>query len=440
MKFAQNVFPEAASVNEDGYMSIDGVSVASIAEEFSTPIMVYSARDIKEDTKRFVDEFDCVLYSMKAAPITGLGRLIQNLGAGCTVAGEGELGVALPAGFDPQKLVMHGNNKSDDDISSGLKNNIGRFVVEDAHECDRIERVANSLGVEKVNVELRVSPGIEAHTHEFNMTGAIDSKFGSPIEFGMARSVCDRIIASSILKLRGFHCHIGSGIYDHEPMALAGKVLAEFFVEVRDDYAKQGVTLDINEINIGGGFACPYEADDGNLSPIDMARAVKQSVNDVCAENDVGHIEVWCEPGKAIIGRAGVTIYRVGSIKELPGIRKYVAVDGGMSDNIRPVIYRAVHLAWIDGKGKSGEIENTRIVGKHCEEGDILGRDLELPADIAIDDLVVMATTGAYAFPMSSNYNMLPFIPVVLVDSEKSPAVTEIVRRQTIDEMLARMV
>ncbi len=440
MQFAQNVFPESAHLDDEGHLSIDGVSVASIAEEFSTPVMVYSARDIKEDTQRFVDEFDCVLYSMKAAPIIGLGRIIQALGAGCTVAGEGELEVALRSGFDPRKIVMHGNNKSVADIASGLNNGIGRFVIEDSHECDRIESVAKDLGIEKVDVELRVTPGVEAHTHEYIMTGAIDSKFGCPIEFGMAREVCDRIVTSKILKLRGFHCHIGSGIFDHEPMALAAKILAEFFVNVRNDYAQQGITIDINEINVGGGFGVPYEPDDGDLSTIEMARAVKQAVDDVCAANDLGHIEVWCEPGKAIVGRAGVTIYRVGSIKEIPDTRKYIAVDGGMSDNIRPVLYRAVHCAWIDGKGISSDTHTTRIVGKHCEEGDILGRDLELPSDVALDDLVVMSTTGAYCFPMSSNYNMLPHIPVVLVDSENEPRVTEIVRRQTIDEMLDRMV
>lgn len=438
MQFAQNVFPESARVDDSGSMTIDGVSVASIAQEFSTPVMVYSAKDIQRETQEFVADFDRVFYSMKAAPIIALGRMIAHEGAGCTVAGEGELEVALRAGFEPNRIIMHGNNKSDADIKSALVAGICRLVVEDAHECDRIERVANELGVPQVEVQLRITPGVEAHTHEYIMTGAIDSKFGSPLEFGMAKMVCDRIVASKTLKLRGFHCHIGSGIYDHEPMAQAAKIIAEFFVDAQKNYAQDGIDIEITEINVGGGFGVPYEANDGNLSTIDMARAVKKSVDDVCTKNGMSHIEVWCEPGKAIVARAGVTIYTVGSIKIIPGMRKYVAVDGGMSDNIRPAIYKAVHLAWVDGRHSESEI--TRVVGKHCEEGDILGRELDLPVDIAIGDLLIMASTGAYSFPMASNYNMLPRIPVVLIDHEAPKKVTEIVRRETIDEMLSRMV
>lgn len=419
-------------------MTVDGIEITTIANSYGTPVMVYSAKDMISETTKFVEDFDRVFFSMKSAPIIGIAQLVNSAGAGCNVAGDGELQVALRAGINPQNILVHGNNKSEADIASALQAGVCRLVVEDEHECDRIERIAQDLGIEKVEVQLRVTPGVEAHTHEAIMTGAIDSKFGSAIEKGIARRVCDRIVGSQTLKLRGFHCHIGSQIFDTKPMAQAAKILAGFFVDLHKDYLAKGIEIDINEINVGGGFGIQYELQDDPPSTIEMARAVKSAVDQVCVANDLHHIEVWVEPGRAIVGRAGVSVYRVGSVKEIPGVRKYVAVDGGMSDNLRPAIYGAVHLAWVDGKSGIHQDGVFTIAGKHCEEGDKLANDASLPDNVDVDDLIVMASTGAYSFAMSSNYNMLTRPAVVLVDSSNENPVREIVRRETIDDILSR--
>lgn len=436
MQFAQKVFPQFCN-NENGSLSIDDIDVSALAEKYHTPLMVYSARDIENETANFVENFDRVFYSMKAAPIIGICKLIASSGSGCNVAGYGELQVALRAGFNPEKILLHGNNKSVEDIKSCLQAGVLRIVVEDEHECHRIEQIANELGLAKVDVQLRVTPGVEAHTHEAIMTGAIDSKFGTALEGGSARKIADRIIASPVLNLCGFHCHIGSQIFDVEPMARAAEIIAEFFIEMHNDYMSRGIDIEINEINIGGGFGICYEENDDPPEPIQMATAAKAAVNEICKKNNIHHIEVWVEPGRAIVGRAGVTIYEVGSIKEIPKIKKYIAVDGGMSDNIRPAIYKAVHTAWVNSKSGLFVDEPVNIVGKHCEEGDILATGAMLPVNTAVGDLVVMASTGAYSFPMSSNYNMLQRPAVVLVDNGKDK---EIVIRETIDDILNRQI
>ena len=438
MQFEKKVFPSAAEIDAEGFLAIDGVAVSEIANEFSTPVMIYSSKDITDETKKFVEVFDRVLYASKAAPIIGLEKLIFAQGAGCDVASVGELEVALRSGCDPQMIVMHGNNKSDDEIRRCIEVGISRIVVEDSHECDRIERIANELGVSKVEVELRLTPGVEAHTHEAIMTGAIDSKFGSTIEFGTAREMVDRIVSSSKLVLKGFHCHIGSQIFDTEPLAQAARIVAEFFVGLHGEYLEKGIDFDINEINVGGGFGICYSETDDPPPTIEMATAVKAAVHEVCAKNNIHDIEVWVEPGRALVGRAGVTVYKVGSVKKIPKTRNYIAVEGGMSDNLRPAIYGAEHAVRIDGKDASHESIVATVAGKHCEEGDRLAVDVALPSNVEVDDLLIQASTGAYSYAMSSNYNMFTRPAVVLVDSDNSEKVKEIVRRETIEDILTR--
>lgn len=441
MHFPENVYPESMSCDDSGALSIDGISVAQLASDFGTPVMIYAGRDVVEVAQEFSDVFDRVLYASKAAPIIGLEKLLFERGIGCDVSTLGELEVALRAGCSPELIVMHGNNKSDEEIRRCIEARISRIVIEDEHECDRIERIASDLGVSNVDVELRLTPGIEAHTHEAIMTGAIDSKFGNTIEFGTAANMVDRIVHSSVLELRGFHCHIGSQIFDTEPLAQAARVCIEFYVELREKYVSQDIELNLNEINIGGGFGIHYQADDDPPLPIDMARAVRAAAHEVCQQHGVHDLEIWAEPGRALVGRAGVTIYTVGSVKVIPNTRTYVAVDGGMGDNIRPAIYGAKHACWVDGRNGNAVGESlVTIAGKHCEEGDVLAKDVSLPGDIAVDDVLVMASTGAYSFAMSSNYNMLTRPAVVLVDSGADHPATVIVRRETMDDMLARMI
>lgn len=438
MRFAENVFPKSASVDGDGTLSINGVGISKIAEQFSTPTIVYSAKDIADTTDEFVDLFDQVLYASKAAPIIGLERLIFSRGAGCDVASAGELEVALRAGCDIKKIVAHGNLKSSEYLSRCVESRIGRIVIEDEDECSRIEDLAKQLGIEKVNVQIRLTPGIEAHTHEYLKTGAIDSKFGNPIEYNMAAKVCDRVINSGILVLKGLHCHIGSQIFDTEPLAQAARVTVDFFAQLRDSYREQNIELKISEVNLGGGFGIHYSPDDDPPAPIEMAKAVRNAAHETCELHGIDDLEIWVEPGRALVGQAGFTIYKVGHIKKIPEVRKYVAVDGGMSDNVRPTMYGAKHLCWINSRNGGHGTEIVTVAGLHCEEGDILAKDVELPDDVESGDLLLMASTGAYSYAMQSNYNMIPRPSVVLIDSDGTAQ--EIVRRETVDEMLTRQI
>ncbi len=435
MSINTKIFPSSFSKDDSGKVSIENTSIESVARTFNTPVMVYSKKDIVEETKKFVEVFDRVLYASKAAPILAIEKTIFELGAGCDVASLGELEVALKAGCNPEMIVMHGNNKSVDEIKRCIEVNIGRIVIEDELECDRIEKIAAELGVTNVDVELRLTPGIEAHTHEAIMTGAIDSKFGSTIEFDTAKEMVDRIVQSDVLNLKGLHCHIGSQIFDPEPMAKAAEIIAQFYVNLKNEYSEKGIELSLNEINVGGGFGIHYEEQDDPPAPIEMAKSVKAAIHKVCEQNRIADLEVWVEPGRALVGQAGVSVYEVGSVKTIPGIRNYVAVDGGMSDNLRPAIYGAKHAVMIDGKDSSSGSDIFTIAGKHCEEGDRLATDVELPSNVEPGDLLIQASTGAYSWAMSSNYNMLTRPAVVLVDGQE---VTEIVRRETIDDLLAR--
>ena len=435
MQFPHDIYPSVVDSDGSGTLTFGGVDVEEIAHDFLTPVMVYSAQDIRDETQLFVDAFDRVLFASKSCPIKGIERIIFEHGVGCDVSTNGELTVALQAGCDPQMIVMHGNNKSVEEIKHCIHVGVGRIVVEDAHECELIERIAGELGVTKVDVQLRVTPGVEAHTHEAIMTGAIDSKFGCAIDYGIAQDMLDRIIASDVLHLQGFHCHIGSQIFDTEPMAYAAKVVAEFYIQQRERLIEQGITLDINEINIGGGFGIKYEDSDNPPPTIEMAHAVKKAAHDVCAAHGFHDVEIWVEPGRALVGRAGVTLYRVGNVKIIPHTRRYISVDGGMSDNLRPAIYDAKHACWINGKNGDNGTDLFTVAGKHCEEGDRIATDVELPCDVDEGDLLIQASTGAYSFAMASNYNLVTKLPVVLVDDG---VVTEIVRRETVDELLAR--
>jgi len=442
VQFLDSVFPKGSKLNPEGIISIDSVSVSKIVEEFSTPVMIYCAKDIVTETKKFVDVFDRVFYASKAAPIIAIEKLIFEHGAGCDVSTAGELEVALRAGCDPQNIVMHGNNKSDDDIRRALEAGVLRVVIDSIDECDRVEKIATELGLSSVEVQARITVGIEAHTHEAIMTGGNDGKFGNPIITGDAKRICVRIAGSEIMVFRGLHCHIGSQIFETKHLAEAARILALFFVDIKNELLDSGgKEIEISEINVGGGFGIKYEETDEPPEPIEMARAVRMAADSVLHEAGFSHVQVWAEPGRALVGRAGITVYEIGTIKEIEGLQTYVAVDGGLSDNLRPAMYDAIHAAWVNGRGTEfarEELQHVAIAGKHCEQGDILSKDAVIPNSTQVGDLLAMACTGAYSFSMSSNYNMVTRSSVVLVLSEHQPQIKEIVRRETIDDILSR--
>jgi diaminopimelate decarboxylase len=444
MQFTENIFPQSATVDDNGELKIDGIEIAAIAESYGTPVMIYSSKDIVKATKKFVEVFDRVFYASKAAPIISIEKLIFGQGAGCDVSTKGELEVALRAGCDPKKIIFHGNNKSNEDIKAALESGVLRIVIDSLDECDRVEKVAKELEIIAVEVQARITVGIEAHTHEAIMTGGNDGKFGNPLITGDAKKVCERIISSDILHLKGLHCHIGSQIFETKHLAEAGKILAQFLVELNGANKQDGSEkFEVTELNVGGGFGIKYEENDDPPAPIEMAKAVRSSVDSVLQASGLNKIEVWSEPGRALVGTAGITIYEVGTVKVIEGLQTYVGVDGGMSDNARPATYDAVHAVWVNGRGNnlsSDQTQHVAIAGKHCEQGDILNKDTVVSKEVSVGDLLVMASTGAYSFAMSSNYNMLTRPPVVLVDSSASEPIREIVRRETIDEVLSRQV
>ena len=403
---AAHVFPIGSRVNEAGRLEVGGCDVVELAQTFGTPAYVYAEDDIRARARAYAEAFRArterfeVIYGSKAFPCTAALRLLADEGLSCDVASGGELHLALGAGFAPERIYVHGNNKSDAELVQARDAGVGQIVLDSFHDIERLERIAPGQ-----RVLLRVTPGISPSTHEFVSTGQADSKFG----FGMdeVRRAIDQIRE---LDLVGLHAHVGSQIFDLEPYEGLAELLAGI-----GDYPL---------LNLGGGLGIAYTYDDRPPSIDDYVETLLQSAPD--------DVTILCEPGRSIVGNAGVTIYRVGAVKHIPGVRTYVAVDGGMSDNLRPMLYGARYEAEIADR-LGGETVCT-IAGKHCESGDILARDIRL-ADPRPGDVLVMPATGAYGNAMASNYNAIPRPPVIFCRDGEA---REVVRRETFEDLTLR--
>jgi diaminopimelate decarboxylase len=407
--------PDTADVDADGRLAIGGVDVLSLAEEHGTPLFVYDEAHVRARCREAVDAFgDGVAYASKAFLCRAMAALAHDEGMCIDVSTGGELAVALAAGVPGERLVLHGNNKSTDELRMALDAGIGRIVVDSFDELDRLA----SLG-RAARVLLRVTPGVEAHTHEYVMTGQEDSKFGFGLRAGAAAAAVERVRAIPGIELVGLHSHIGSQIVVVSSFVKAIEVLAEFFVP-----------LDLPELVVGGGLGVPYVAGEEAPTISQWARAV----HDAAAGAGIPPgVRVTTEPGRAIVATAGVTLYTVGTIKDLPGIRTYLAVDGGMSDNPRPVLYGSGYEAFLPRATWAERPLTATIVGKHCESGDVIVRDASLPADVRVGDVVCTPVTGAYGHSMASNYNRVPRPEVVFARDGDARVV---VRRETYDDLL----
>jgi diaminopimelate decarboxylase len=407
--------PDTADVDADGRLAIGGVDVLSLAEEHGTPLFVYDEAHVRARCREAVDAFgDGVAYASKAFLCRAMAALAHDEGMCIDVSTGGELAVALAAGVPGERLVLHGNNKSTDELRMALDAGIGRIVVDSFDELDRLA----SLG-RAARVLLRVTPGVEAHTHEYVMTGQEDSKFGFGLRAGAAAAAVVRVRAIPGIELVGLHSHIGSQIFVVSSFVKAIEVLAEFFVP-----------LDLPELVVGGGLGVPYVAGEEAPTISQWARAV----HDAAAGAGIPPgVRVTTEPGRAIVATAGVTLYTVGTIKDLPGIRTYLAVDGGMSDNPRPVLYGSGYEAFLPRATWAERPLTATIVGKHCESGDVIVRDAALPADVKVGDVVCTPVTGAYGHSMASNYNRVPRPAVVFARDGDARVV---VRRETYDDLL----
>ena len=413
-----SLLPDTATVGDGGQLIIGGCDTLELAREFGTPLFVYDEAHLRARCREAVAAFGPgVNYATKAFLCTAMARLAADEGCNLDVSTGGEYHVARAAGVPAERLVMHGNNKGLDELRRALSEGIGRVVIDSFDEIDRIEALV-AEGLPAPKALLRITPGVEAHTHEFIRTGQDDSKFGFGLASGLAEQAVQRATASPAIDLVGLHAHIGSQVFEARFFELAVEALAPF-VE------RHGLP----ELSLGGGLGVAYVEGEHAPSITEWGKAVHAAV---AAAGITA--TVTAEPGRALVAQAAVTLYTVGTIKDLPGIRTYVAVDGGMSDNPRPVLYGSGYEAFLPRAVAVDRPRTVTVVGKHCESGDVLVRDARVPADLAVGDLLATPVTGAYGHSMVSGYNKVTRAAVVFVADGDARLV---VRRETLDDLLA---
>jgi diaminopimelate decarboxylase len=418
------LLPDSSRVDQGGPLRIGGVDLIELAAEFGTPLFVYDEEHLRARCREAVAAWgDGVAYATKAFLCKAMARLAHSEGMCLDVSTGGELHVALSAGVPAERMVLHGNNKEVGELATGLRERVGRIVVDSFDELDRLEALlaaSQRMSGEPVRVLVRVTPGVEAHTHEFVRTGQDDSKFGFGLASGAAGSAVERVRAMDGVELVGIHAHIGSQVFRADSFAGAVRVLAGFTV-----------SSGARELCIGGGLGVPYVTGESAPSLTEWAETVRTAAREAGVPDSV---RLTAEPGRSIVASGAVTLYTVGTIKELPGIRTYVAVDGGMSDNPRPVLYGSGYEAFLPREPEAARPRVVTIVGKHCETGDVVVSDAHLPSDLSVGDIVATPVTGAYGYSMASNYNKVPRPAVVFV-REGRPRL--VVRRETLDDLIS---
>jgi diaminopimelate decarboxylase len=401
-------------INEQGHLEIGGCDTVELAKEYGTPLYVMDETLIRKNCAAYRDTLakvypnSQVAYAGKAFLTKAMCRLVDEEGLSLDVVSGGEIYTALQAGFPARKMIYHGNNKSAAEILMALKNGVGRFVVDSFSEMELLEELAEKIG-KTAGIYLRIKPGIEAHTHHYIQTGQMDSKFGMGLSDGEAMTAVKTVAKMKHVELKGIHCHIGSQIFDLKPFQLAATVMVDFIQEIKK---KTGMV--VKELDLGGGIGIRYLREDNPYSLTEFVELITVTVKEKTAEYNLPLPKLLVEPGRSIVGEAGTTLYTVGSIKEIPGIRKYVAVDGGMMDNLRTALYEAKYEAIVANRPNDPAEETVSIAGKACESGDMLIWDISLPK-LVRGDLLAMLSTGAYHYSMSNNYNRFTRPPVVFV-------------------------
>ncbi|MET0727484.1 MAG: diaminopimelate decarboxylase [Acidimicrobiales bacterium] len=413
----RHLLPDTASIADDGRLSIGGCDVLELATQHGTPLFVYDEAHLRARCQEAVAAFgDGVAYASKAFLCLAMARLAHEEGMHLDVATGGELHVAIAAGVPADRLVLHGNNKSLEELRTARRAGVGRVVVDSFDELERLAHLHEEDGLVP-KVLIRATPGVEAHTHEFVRTGQIDSKFGFGVAVGDAARAVARAQDAPSVDLVGVHMHIGSQVF-----------VADFFHQAVEIVAPWVRELDLPELSIGGGLGVAYVEGEDAPSITEWGATVV----DACRDAGIA-ATVLAEPGRSIVAQAAVTLYSVGTIKDVPGVRTYVSVDGGMSDNPRPVLYGSGYEAALPRATAAARPRQVTIVGKHCESGDVLVRDAHVPADLAVGDVLVTPVTGAYGHSMGSNYNKVPRPAVLFVQDGQ---VREVVRRETLDDLL----
>ena len=411
-----HLLPDNASVH-DGDLSVGGVPVAELAAEFGTPLFVYDEDHLRARCREAAETFgDGVAFATKAFLCVAMAKLAYEEGMHLDVATMGELHVADVAGVPASACVLHGNNKSIDELRVGMQRGVGRIVIDSFDELDRIDMVHAETG-HVAQALLRITPGVEAHTHEFISTGQDDSKFGFTVSTGLAERAIERAKASPAIELHGIHAHIGSQVFAIESLRESARILGE----IASRYG-------LPELSVGGGLGVAYVTGEEGLTISQWGKAVLEGARASGAD-----VRITAEPGRAIVATAGMTVYTVGTVKHLEGIRTYVAVDGGMSDNPRPVLYDSGYECMVPTRADADRSLAVRVVGKHCESGDIVVREGFLPDDLVVGDLLVTPVTGAYGHSLASNYNKVARPAVVFVRDGNARVV---VRRETLDDLV----
>ncbi|WP_409301478.1 diaminopimelate decarboxylase [Peribacillus sp. SCS-155] len=425
-------FYGTSRVNEKGHLEIGGVDTIELAEKYGTPLYIYDVELMRERARGFKETFEQmgvkaqVAYASKAFSSVAMIQLAEEEGLSLDVVSGGELYTALRAEFPKERIHFHGNNKSVEELEMALEHQIGCIVVDNFSELDLLERICLEKG-QKVKILLRVTPGIEAHTHDYILTGQDDSKFGFGLVNGQAEEALKTALESNWIEVLGLHCHIGSQIFETTGFVLAAQKIISQLKKWNKSFNYQPKVL-----NLGGGFGIRYTHED---TPLAASRYVEEIVSEVkkqIKDSELLMPEIWIEPGRSLVGDAGTTIYKVGSEKEVPEVRKYLAIDGGMSDNIRPALYEAKYEAVLANRPLDEVEETVSIAGKCCESGDMLIWDLPLPK-AGRGDILAVFCTGAYGYSMANNYNRIPRPAVVFVEGGEARLV---IRRETYADLV----
>lgn len=426
------VFPMTAEIGASARLTIGGVDVLDLLSEYGSPLYVFDEWTMRSMCREFVSEFESryartkILYASKAFANPSIARLVTEEGLGMDVVSAGEIAVAKAGGADPANLYFHGNNKTPDEVSYALDEGVGRFVVDSFYELELLDNEARRRGANQ-EILLRLSPSVDPHTHVMTTTGILDSKFGFSIESGDAAEAIRRSLAASNLDLIGIHFHLGSPIFELEPYSIAVDAILTYL----EPFKRDG--LELREFSPGGGFAIGYLRDRLPPSVGSYADVITSAMKARCADLGFGEPTLVIEPGRSIVGRAGVALYTVGAIKDIPTVRKYVSLDGGMGDNIRPALYDAAYEAVVANRMDEEPAEVVTLAGKYCESGDILVRDVKLPP-VEPGDIVAVPSSGAYAPSMASVYNMNPRPAMVMVGGGQAKLIR---RRETFADLMS---
>ncbi len=420
-------------INEQGNLSIGGCDTVQLAEQFGTPLYVMDENQVRSNCRSYQSSFEkhyrgrgMTVYASKAFNCKAICRIIEEEGLGLDVASGGELYTAIQAGFPAERIHFHGNNKTEQEIRLALDYEIGHFIADNLTELQTIDRLAKEAG-KVAHVSLRVKPGIDAHTHSFIQTGQIDSKFGFALETGEAMEAVEAALTFRNIDLKGVHCHIGSQIFESAPFVLAAEVMLQFIADIK---AKTG--MEIEELNLGGGFGIHYAKDDAPLPYDQYMELVSAAVFRKCEELGLKVPFIFIEPGRSMVGEAGITLYHIGGIKHIPDIRTYVSIDGGMTDNPRYILYQAKYTALIANKAGQPAKTKVTIAGKCCESGDLIQEDAMIQ-EPQVGDVLAVLSTGAYNYSMASNYNRNPRPAVVMV-KDGNPRV--VIRRESYEDLI----